>query len=221
MGRINWIKTKRNINDRLCDLAYKKQLAEYMGLGEQSAQRMLNEKNDRIINHEELVHIALFLQCEVDDLVIYETDKYVETQFKKGRIEPELKKTEKVKIHANMAVKIHNEKEIRDLYEFLLYLPLMNAWSFGAFIDKSLNNLNTNKEYIREKLNDLYKCIPDTPEKDYADWYRDNILRVKGDTYARESAIKDEWDWDANKAYDAKVREFAEFCMHCYGIKMK
>lgn len=60
MKKINWEKTKRNINDRLCELAYKKQLAVYMGLGEQSVQRMLNEKNDRIISYEELVNIASF-----------------------------------------------------------------------------------------------------------------------------------------------------------------
>ena len=45
---------------------------------------------------------------------------------------------------------------------------------------RCVGNLNTQRDYVKKQLNYLYKKIPDSPAKTYADFYRDNVLRFKG-----------------------------------------
>ena len=62
--------------------------------------------------------------------------------------------------------------KIRSLNEFLLYLPLCEPYSLADVLFRINGNLKNNQEYIEDQFNYLYKRIPDSPAKTYADQCR-------------------------------------------------
>lgn len=206
--KIDLANTKRNINDRLCELTYKNKLAEYLGVGERDVQRMLNVEDDREIKHAEYENIASFLRCEVDDLIVHEGETFVKLEFVVDKVEPEMKKIEDVELYANNSRKLEREKKFRNLREFLLYVPLMEPYDLAGFIEKTIGNLERKWEYIMDKADDLYTYIESDSAKKYADNYRNQVLRTKGAPDAKEYAITDEWDYEGKKKYEEKAEEF-------------
>ncbi len=71
---------------------------------------------------------------------------------------------------------------IRNVYELLLYLPLIDEKLLQDVVYRCYGNYGpTQRDYVMHQLSFLHRSIPESPEKSYADYCRDNELRVKGD----------------------------------------
>lgn len=151
----------------------------------------------------ELVLISRFLQCSLEELVILQGDTYTGLPCENGEGKPELETAKAVQEYISMVEKQNSECKIRNLNEFLLYLPLVNEAVVRDVVFRCYGNLEIDESnYMRSQMNYLYKTIPDCPEKRYADWYRDNVLRVKG--HPREDFLGESY----GDAYFLKILEY-------------
>lgn len=181
---VNWQKTIENITFRLCGKAHANGFAEAFCICEKAVQNKLNPTNKAKLNISELAILARFLRCDIMDLLVFEDDQYLcpheELLTLTGPVEHGT--AEEVIETVQFYEKLDEQYEIRDVYELLLYLPLINEKILRDVVYRCYGNLAENREYVKKQLSYLYHTITNCPEKEYADAYRDGVLRVKGDT---------------------------------------
>ena len=178
---VNWEKTCANISNRLSGLAWEKDFAETLYLNARSLQHRLNGHPLPI---EELYAFASLFGCSIEDLIVFEHEDFVEPErFDAPKRTPmELSTVLEIGNMIDNNARHDRSCEIKNLYEFLLYLPLMPQETLHDVVFRCDGNLSSfNRYYLADQMNYLYKTIPDGPAKSYADSYRDNVLRVKGD----------------------------------------
>lgn len=178
---VDWGKTCENISFRLEGRARKKDFAPIFHICERAVQKKLARNP---LSIEELATIARFLGCDILDLLVFESDNYVPPQsYKLSKKDPvEHSTSEEILNCIRFHEELESSYEIVNLYEFLLYLPMIQQerledvlWRInGDFVDGR-------RDYIREQLNYLHRTIAEGPAKQYADNYRNNVLRAKGD----------------------------------------
>ncbi len=182
---VDWEKTIEHIGFMLHGRTHKKNLCEAFSLDERQVQRKLSAATKKGLSISELLMLADYLGCELMDLIVMEEETYVMPELgwdKEWRTaEVEDRSVEEV----NTSLKIHQEirdsYEIRNLYELLLYLPLIEEEQLREVICRCYDNLECDKRhYIMSQMSYLHEQIPDCPAKRDADNYRNNVLRIKG-----------------------------------------
>lgn len=214
---VDWIKTCINISNRLSGLAWEKDIAPIVHLSERQVQNKLKGK---ALSVEELTLFSSLFGCSIDDLLVFEHDRFVEPE--------RLPVTKREKLDLSTIVEISNTIdfharhtrgcEIQNLAEFLLYLPLMPQQVLQDVCFRCVGNLTSfNKYYFIKQMNYLYCSLPDTPAKHFADSYRDNVLRVKGN--GELQYIPDEYEescydivslYFSNQIDEAKCKQLLE-----------
>ena len=178
---VNWRKTCINISNRLSRFAWKKDLREYLHLEERQIQYKLT---GHPLDVEELYIFASLLDCSIEDLLVFDHDEFVEPERMETNKRTEMPLSTVVKIGNTIDFNAQYKRncEIQNLAEFLLYLPLMPHHALQDIVSRCDGNLSSfQRHYLFRQMNALYKAIPSTPAKNYADSYRDSVLRVKGD----------------------------------------
>ena len=207
--KIDWIKTKENINFLLHSKTHKNKLAEALGLGVRAVQIKLQESSNRLFV-DDLVVLADYLECNMEELLIFEDDKYIGPdkgwKNKWGKVEVDDEDKEQVKKRLESNRKRKESYPIRDLAEFMLFLPLINERALRDVTFRCYEMLTyDHRHYLMTQLEYLYRCIPEGGAKREADEYRDNIVRVKGapvnNVYSLTKA-------DFNKAYKEKLKNY-------------
>lgn len=183
--KVDWEKTVENINFLLMGRTHKKNLSEIFGVEGRTVQRKISVAAKEELSISEFLMLADYLDCDVMDLVILESDLYVEPcpDWNDGwrKVEIEDKSSEEVKKTLDINRKIKESYEIRNLFEFLLYVPLFEEERLRDVVFRCAENLTyDHKHYVMSLLSRLYRSIPECGAKRDADAYRDNILRVKG-----------------------------------------
>lgn len=177
---VDWGRTCTNISNRLSGLVWKKDLAPVVNLSVDQIQHKLNGKT---LSVEELYLFSSLLDCSINDLLVFEHDTFVEpercTVTKRDRMSLSsiMEISNVIDFNAN-----HTRNcEIQNLAEFLLYLPLMPEKALKDVFFRCSSNLTSfDRHYFIKQMNYLYSTLPDIAAKDFADSYRDNVLRVKG-----------------------------------------
>lgn len=224
IGRpINWNLTKCNIIDRLSMMATKDAIAEAMALTDLTLSRHLAGKGLTI---DELVTFSILTGCTIEDLLVFEDDKYYSlekdtapgTFYHTNNQEVEHTTEEDIKEHFRFMQDKQKTYEIRDLKEFLLYLPFMEQSDVIDLCYRVHSYLHDDKmsHYIMEKLNYVYREIPDSPAKQFADWYRDNELRSKGFEYSNTAVSNGELDIDLLKSRSEGYMHYYNMLLHIY-----
>lgn len=182
---VDWEKTVENITFMMQGRTYKKNFSELFGITERAVQTKISTDAKSELSISELLMLADYFECEIWDLVVLEDDTYIgpKCNWQKGwrKIEVEDTSQNDVKRTLEFLNKIEKSYEIRNLYEFFLYLPLIEEEYIRDMIMRLDGDLTYNrKPYIMHQLSKLYRNIPDCKAKREADNYRDNVLRVKG-----------------------------------------
>ena len=178
---VDWHKTCLNISNRLSGLTWKKDVAPILNLSIRQVQHKLTGKE---LNIEELCLFASLFGCTIDDLLVFNHDVFVEPE--------QIETSKQESLQLSTIIEINNtidsntnyarECEIQNLSEFFLYLPLISNDVLKDVCFRLVGNLSSfNRYYLLKQMNYLYHTIPNIPAKNYADSYRDNVLRVKGD----------------------------------------
>ena len=185
---VNWEKTKINIRYRLLGKATAQNLEDIFGVNARAIQNKLNPKSKTELNISELASLSRYLRCEIEDLIIFEGDSSINVPLSKKDLYGYNEDTSPDSVNHNVRFfeKFDSECQIKDIYEFLLYLPLVEEYELKNVVYRSVTNLNLNRDYVKIQLSCLYESIPDSPAKQYADLYRDNILRLKGPPAVKE-----------------------------------
>ena len=177
---VDWNKTCINISNRLSGLVWEKDVAPIVNLSERQVQNKLKGKP---LDIEELYLFASLFGCSIDDLLVFEHDKFVEperyavTKREKMQLSTIVEISDTIDFNARHT----RDCEIQNLAEFLLYLPLMPEKVLQDVVFRCIGNLSSfDRYYFITQMNYLYKTLPNNAAKDYADSYRDNVLRVKG-----------------------------------------
>ena len=178
---VDWNKTCLNIANRLHGLTWKKDLASVFNWSEDRAKHKFNGDPLPV---EELYLFSSLLGCSINDLLVFEHDTFVEpercTVNKRERMP--LSSLVKMSNQIDFNAGYLRNCEIQNLAEFLLYLPLMPEDILHDVFFRCSGNLTSfDRFYFMRQMNYLYQSLPDIAAKDYADSYRDNVLRVKGD----------------------------------------
>lgn len=187
---INKELTKQNIIDRLKRISTKEALCEITNI---DSKTMTYQFKHLSIKLEDLVFYADLCNCSLEELVVFDDDTYLSFygerpgKFnKRDRYDEDFSgflTKEDLSIYFDF-VQDSRDCEIRNLSEFLLYSPLISKEGYGYL----WNHLETSliagsKFYLTDILNEIYKhYILDSPAKYFADMFRDNVLRSKGDT---------------------------------------
>ena len=177
---IDWKKTCINISNRLSGLVWEKDIAPVINLSERQVQHKLTGKP---LSVEELYLFSSLFCCSIDDLLVFDQDVFVEpercavTKREQMSLSTIMEISNVIDFNANYA----RECEIQNLAEFILYLPLMPEMVLKDVFFRCSSNLTSfDRRYFIKQMNYLYKTIPTSPAKDFANSYRDNVLRVKG-----------------------------------------
>lgn len=179
--KVDWRKTCSNISSRLSGLAWAKDVAPVFHLSIREAQHKLTGQE---LSVEELSLYASLFGCSIDDLLVFEHDRFVEPEHSNvsKRQKMELSTIVEITDTIDFNAKHFRNCEIQNLMEFLLYLPLMPKEVLQDVCFRCNGNLSSfDRYYFIKQMNYLYSSLPDIPAKYYADSYRDNVLRVKGD----------------------------------------
>lgn len=178
---IDWDKTCINISNRLSGLAWEKDVAPIVNL---SMRQVQNKLTGKAMSVEELCLFASLFGCSIDDLLVFKHDEFVEperrtvTKRQKMDLPTIVEISNTIDFNANYA----RNCEIQNLAEFFLYLPLIPEEVLHDVFFRCIGNLTQfDRHYFIKQMNYLYRRLPNIPAKDYADSYRDNVLRVKGD----------------------------------------
>lgn len=182
--QVNWDRTVENVRFRLHGHANARTLTDLLGVSEKNIQAKLQVPNKVRFTISELTMLARFLGCTLMDLVVFESDPYVRPSDEVLTLpEPaELTNSKDVTKFVRFREELDESTEIRDIYELLLYLPLIDAYKLHDIVFRCSGNLLDSRDYVKEQLNYLYRTIRRSPAKDYADAYR-GVLRTKGDPY--------------------------------------
>ena len=178
---IDWRKTCINISNRLSGLVWEKDIAPIINLSERQVQYKLTGKE---LSIDELSLFASLFGCSIDDLLVFKHDRFVEpercTVTKREKME--LSTIVEISDVIDFNARHTRDCEIQNLAEFLLYLPLMPEETLYDVFFRCIGNLSPfDRHYFIKQMNYLYSSLPNIAAKDYADSYRDNVLRVKGD----------------------------------------
>lgn len=178
---VDWDKTCINISNRLSGLVWEKDIAETLCITPRALQTKLNGRSLKI---SEIYTFASLLGCSMEDLIVFKHEKFIEPErvdFSK-RTTMELSDILEIGNIIDLNARHDRSCEIKNLYEFFLYLPLIPQKTLRDVVFRCDGNLSSfNRYYLADQMNYLYKTIPNSPAKSYADSYRDNVLRVKGD----------------------------------------
>ena len=178
---IDWVKTCINITNRLSGLAWEKDVAPMFNL---SARQVQNKLNGKALRVEELYLFASLFGCSIEDLLVFSHDTFVEPERLPVTKRESMDLCTAVKICDTIDLNASRTRKcaIQNLSEFLLYLPLFPIPVLQDVVYRCSGNLSSfDRQYFMKQMNHLYKSLPDIPAKEYADAYRDNVLRVKGD----------------------------------------
>lgn len=181
---VDWFKTKENIKSRLKGKAHHSCFSELFSYSVRDAQKKLQPSDSTELTIGEIVIIAKYLCCDVLDLIVLNSDSYISPvqEYINCWEKVEHNTPEELKESFKLQEKLDESIAIRDVYELLLYLPLVNDEILRDAVFRCWGNLHSNnREYIRKQLSYLHRTIASCPEKEYADSYRDNVLRIKGD----------------------------------------
>ena len=177
---VDWNKTCINISNRLSGLAWEKDIAPIINLSERQVQHKLKGKP---LDIEELYLFASLLDCSIDDLLVFEHDKFVEPERCAVTKREKMQLSTIVDISDTIDFNARHTRgcEIQTLAEFLLYLPLMPQKVLQDVFFRCTGNLSSfDRHYFIKQMNYLYSTLPNNAAKNYADSYRNNVLRVKG-----------------------------------------
>lgn len=210
--KVDWEKTVENINVLMQGRTYKKNFADLFGVDGRAVQRKISTAAKKELSINELMMLADYFECDIMDLVILEGEAYVEPSpdwndgWRRIRVEDET--PESVNNTLEIINKIKEDYEIRNLYEFLLYLPLMEEERVRDMVFRCYGDLTYDrKSYVMRLLSSLYHSIPDCAAKREADEYRDNVLRVKGVPGNNCFGLDNE---EHNKYYHANLFRYLE-----------
>lgn len=181
---VDWFKTKENIKSRLKGKAYHSCFSELFSYTVRDVQKKLRPDDSTELTIGELVIIAKYLCCDVLDLIVPNSDSHIspEQEYINCQETPVHKTAKALNASFTLQEKYDETIAIRDIYELLLYLPLVDDEILRDVVFRCCGNLHSNNRgYIRSQLSYLHRTIASCPEKEYADSYRDNVLRVKGD----------------------------------------
>ena len=211
---VDWKKTKQNIKSRLKGRAYASAFAGQFHLSERSCQNKMNPDNTTSLSISELAIVAKFLGCDILDLLVFYGDSYVAPKYDfstEDKEDPSCKTSDELDEAMDSINLMYQRYEIRDVYELLLYLPLIDDIVFRDVVFRCCGNLESfDRHYLKKQLAYLHKSIIDSPEKKFADNYRDKVLRVKGDS--RSNA----WDIQYIEEYLENIERYAKDgnCVH-------
>lgn len=182
---INWEKTIEHIRFLLRGRTCAKYFSDIFGVSERAAEYKLMSPFKSELSIKELVILARYFRCDILELLVFEGEPYIAPEYDDtgtiAKEEIENTSAEEVNKTVDALRKIDESYEIRDLYELLLYLPLIDEAGLRDVICRCSGNLEWHqRDYVKRQLTYLYKQIPESPQKRYADGYRDNVLRVKG-----------------------------------------
>ena len=187
--KIEWDRTTENIRFLMHGKLDLEGCARLLGIDEKYVLEKLQVPNKTRLTLTEVNQIAFYLQCDIADLLVFKSDDYVKPTDKMlARISEEgIDPLDMVKFYEQWYL----EQEIRDIYEFILYLPLVEENVLRDVVFRCGGDVDISRRgYIKGMLNYLYRTIRRTPEKEYADAYRDRVLRTKGDYK------KSEWEME-------------------------
>lgn len=189
---VDWEKTFANIKFLLNGRTYIGCFSEAFSLSVRSVQHKLSSNNKSGLSVGELAIIARYLGCDILDLVVFETDAFVAPDEEALKmVIPEHPSASDVAGAIQTKEEKYMNYPIRNLYEFLLYLPLIEEDNLRDVVFRSYGNLNVDmRHYLLNQLSYLYREIPDTPQKAFADFCRDHDLRVKGDNPRLFSSVE-------------------------------
>ena len=182
---VNWEKTCLNIKNRLSSLTHMKNMAPIMCLSERQIQHKLSGQH---LSVEELYIFASFLKCSIEELLIFEDDEFIIPERYPATTQSLLEYSSPTEIaeHINFNAQKKSNYDIQNLKEFFLYLPLMNSDILNDVAFRCYGNLSYhNNDYFYIQMQCLYRSIPDTPAKQFADSYKNDVLRKKGDPESR------------------------------------
>ena len=181
---VDWSKTIENIKFLLAGRTYTGNLSDAFSLSVRAVQRKLSSKNKSGLSIEELAIVARYLRCDIWDLVVFETDPFFAPNTEEIKKYPWVEHRSPEDVTRSLLVSDGDyiDFPIRDIYEFLLYLPLIDEQWLRDVVYRCYGNYGPmQRDYIMNQLGFLYNSIPESPEKAYADYCRDNELRAKGD----------------------------------------
>ena len=181
MKIVDWEKTSTNIKNRLSGVVRSKTFAEVFNLTPEAVYPHLRGKR---INVDELFAFATFLNCSIEDLLVFQDEEFVAPFAQKvsTRETVQYASSEEVTRAITAFSDWFTNCGIRNLQELFLYLPLIDPQLLKDVCFRCYGNL-TNKDrfYFFNQLNYLYESIENNPAKKYADQYRNEVLRVKGE----------------------------------------
>ena len=181
MKIVDWEKTSINIKNRLSGVVRSKTFAEVFNLTPEAVYPHLRGKR---IDIDELFAFATFLNCSIEDLLVFQDEDFVEPFAQKVSTRETVQYASSEEVTRAIATfsDWYTNCGIRNLQELFLYLPLIDPQLLQDVCFRCYGNL-TNKDhfYFFNQLNYLYESIENNPAKKYADKYRDEVLRVKGE----------------------------------------
>lgn len=201
---VNWNKTCINVSNRLSKFVWEKDLAHIVHLSERQVQ---NKLTGHPLTIEELYIFSSLLDCSIEDLLVFDHDEFVEPERAHVTKHTEMELSTIVKIGNIIDLNAQHKRncDIQNLAEFLLYLPLMPEYALCDVVYRCDDNLSSyDRYYLYTQMNHLYKTIPCDAAKEYADSYRDQVLRVKGD-----GELQFDFDEYARDSYALKLSLFA------------
>ena len=233
---INWESTKENLRDLMVGRISPEVLAEAMFVTPRTIRNWLNDP-ERPISLETLVLLSKFFDADLRDILVYQkplpvTHQTLEelyraeetAQFSHGQAacDREFSSPESFDLHLAFLECWQEDIPIRSLDAFLLYLPLFHPYLLADVMGR-LGGTPRQKHYLAKNLKFLYDHIPDSPAKQYADWYRYYKLEPPTvDTITDESRtpekVKKKKDWicllytpEYSAAYDDYCARLASF----------
>lgn len=208
---VDWEKTIENIEFLIWDRTYKNKFSEMFHVSERQVRNIISKNTQNGLSISELLILSDYLECDVMDLVILRDEPYIAPNpdwREESDREVSDKTPEDVKNTIETLREMKENYEIRNLAEFLLYLPLMEDKDVRDMIVRCYGHLTyDDRHYLMSKLSYLYRTIPDCGAKRDADAYRDNVLRVKGVPGNNTFGIKDK---DFDKYYYRNLERYYE-----------
>lgn len=186
MGRkVNWKLTGARIKYLMNSGITSEILGE--GLFHIDKRSMYNKFAGKGLTVDELLIFADLLSCDIDDLLVYENEEEYEqlnliNTKENILIDDGSCSAEMIKDHYDFHSAVNSQRPIWTKQELILYLPfmLLNPKIILHMCQKLHSNLLISDQYyFYSQLEYAYKQIPASPAKEFADCYRDNILRKK------------------------------------------
>lgn len=96
--------------------------------------------------------------------------------------------------------------KISTLLEFIVYLPLIEPWALYSALQRIGGVFDRHEIYISEKIGDIIRDLPKSPEKDYAD-YVYSILQQRNETHAIDLSSYSDEILDNYNAYNDLIEK--------------